>query len=260
MSHRARKRFGQHFLHDRNTIARIVDAIRPEPGDHLVEIGPGQGAITEPLLATGAQLTAVEIDRDLAASLRARYAAHPRFTLIEDDVLKAPLDSLQPTPLRLVGNLPYNISTPLIFRLLALPGVVDMHFMLQKEVVDRLVATAGTAAYGRLSVMRAAKASAQSVLKIGPGAFSPPPKVDSAVVRLVPRQPAFPVAAPNAFETVVRLAFSARRKTLANGLKSVLTRDQIEACGVNPSARPETIQPAEFAALGAAVAASEQTR
>ena len=243
MSHRARKRFGQHFLHDRNTIARIVDAIRPEPSDHLVEIGPGQGAITEPLLATGAQLTAVEIDRDLAASLRARYAAHPRFTLIEDDVLKAPLGGLQPTPLRLVGNLPYNISTPLIFRLLALPGVVDMHFMLQKEVVDRLVATAGTAAYGRLSVMRAAKASAQSVLKIGPGAFSPPPKVDSAV-----------------FETVVRLAFSARRKTLANGLKSVLTRDQIEACGVNPSARPETIEPAEFAALGAAVAASEQTR
>lgn len=260
MNHRARKRFGQHFLHDRNTIGRIIDAIRPTTDDHLVEIGPGLGAITEPLLATGARLTVVEIDRDLAQRLREQHATHPRFALIEADVLKAPLDELQPTPLRLVGNLPYNISTPLIFRLLALPGVVDMHFMLQKEVVDRLVATAGTPAYGRLSVMRAAKASAQAVLKIGPGAFTPPPKVDSAVVRLVPKSPDFTITAPGAFETVVRLAFSARRKTVANGLKTVLSREQIAACGIDPGVRPETIRPDEFAALGEAVAAAEQTR
>ncbi|WP_370299584.1 16S rRNA (adenine(1518)-N(6)/adenine(1519)-N(6))-dimethyltransferase RsmA [Abyssibacter sp.] len=258
--HRARKRFGQHFLHDKTMIGRIIDAIRPLPGEHVVEIGPGLGALTDPLLRTGILLTAVEIDRDLAQRLRDTYAGDERFTLIESDVLKAPLDAIQPRPLRLVGNLPYNISTPLIFRLLDLPEVRDMHFMLQKEVVDRLIASPGSSDYGRLSVMAAAKAQAQSVLRVAPGAFSPPPKVDSAVVRLIPRTPDFVVPPGDAFDQVVRLAFSARRKTLANGLKPVLTREQIGACDVDPGIRPEQVTPAQFAQLAGVVAAQNQTR
>lgn len=250
MSHRARKRFGQHFLHDRNTIARIVDAIRPEPGDHLVEIGPGQGAITEPLLATGAQLTAVEIDRDLAASLRARYAAHPRFTLIEDDVLKAPLDSLQPTPLRLVGNLPYNISTPLIFRLLALPGVVDMHFMLQKEVVQRMAAVPGDNNYGRLGIMTQYFCRVQPLFEVGPGAFRPAPKVDSAIVRLVPHKTLpHPVKDLATLQAVVRTAFNARRKTLRKALGGMVSVEQLQSLGINDGLRPENLGLTDYVAI-----------
>jgi len=258
--HRARKRFGQHFLHDKATIGRIVDAIRPMPDQHMIEIGPGLGALTEPLLRTGVTLTVIEIDRDLAQRLRVAYATEPRFHLIESDVLKAPLDSLQPRPLRLVGNLPYNISTPLIFRLLELDDVQDMHFMLQKEVVDRLIAGPGSPDYGRLSVMAAVKARAESVLRVGPGAFSPPPQVDSAVVRLVPRAPDFPVPEGPYLDQIVRLAFSARRKTLANGLKSVLSRDAIAACDVDPTTRPERVSPAQFARLAESLAAGNQTR
>ena len=256
MSHRARKRFGQHFLHDRNTIARIVDAIRPEPGDHLVEIGPGQGAITEPLLATGAQLTAVEIDRDLAASLRARYAAHPRFTLIEDDVLKAPLDSLQPTPLRLVGNLPYNISTPLIFHLLAQTGAIaDMTFMLQKEVVERLTAAPGGKDYGRLSVMVQYHCQADYLFPVPPGAFQPPPKVDSAVVRLIPyAHPPWPAIDPAWLSRLVAQAFSQRRKAIRNSLKTLIAPEVFDTAGIDPGLRPDHLPVADYVTLANATA------
>lgn len=247
--HRARKRFGQNFLHDPGVIARIVRTVAPQPGQHLVEIGPGQAAITRPLLASGCQLTAIEIDRDLAARLRGEFADEPRFTLIEQDVLTVDLADLQPTPLRVVGNLPYNISTPLLFKLLACPDLGDAHVMLQREVVDRMVAGAGDAAYGRLSVMLAAKASTQRVIDVGPGAFKPAPKVQSAVARVTPLAQPLDVGEERLFADIVRAAFAARRKRLSNALKSVMTTADIVAAGIDPAARAEVISPAGFAAL-----------
>jgi len=189
MAHgRARKRFGQHFLHDPAVIARIVAAIDLKPGDAAVEIGPGQGALTQRLLDAAGQLEVVEIDRDLAALLRHRYADQPRFVLHEADALQVDwraMAAARGARLRLIGNLPYNISTPLLFRVLqAADAILDMHFMLQREVVDRIVAAPGTAAYGRLTVMLAPRVTAQRLLDVGPGAFRPAPRVASSVVRL----------------------------------------------------------------------------
>ena len=248
-THRARKRFGQNFLHDPGVIARIVRTVNPQPGDHLVEIGPGQAAITEPLLASGCTLTAIEIDRDLAASLRQRFADEPRFSLIEQDVLTVDLAALQPRPIRIVGNLPYNISTPLLFHMLACGGVTDAHVMLQREVVDRMVAAAGTPAYGRLSVMLAAVASAQRVIDVGPGAFRPAPKVQSAVARITPLAEPLDVGDRTLFAEIVRVAFAARRKTLANALKAQLSANEITEAGIDPTARAEVISPQAFALL-----------
>jgi 16S rRNA (adenine1518-N6/adenine1519-N6)-dimethyltransferase len=244
-AHRARKRFGQNFLHDAGIIDRIVRAILPQQGQRLVEIGPGQGAITGPLVAAGADLTAIEIDRDLAALLRQRFAAADNFKLVEMDVLKFDFATLGAAPagLRILGNLPYNISTPLIFHLLRYaPLIQDMVFMLQLEVVDRLAAQPGTDDYGRLSVMVQYHCKVEKLFKVPPGAFQPQPKVDSAIVRLTPQRPLPCVAEdPELLERVVREAFSQRRKTLRNTLRQLVTAEQLESLDIDPGRRAETL-------------------
>lgn len=250
---RPRKRFGQHFLHDPAVLARIVATVDPRPGDNLVEIGPGRGALTELLLARSGRLTAIEIDRDLVPELRGRFGH--ALTLIEGDALRANYPALAAGgPLRLIGNLPYNITSPLLFTLLTCGApITDMHFMLQREVVDRLVAPPGSRDYGRLSAAVAARAQAQALFTIGPGAFKPPPRVQSAVVRLQPRPAPFEIADFDAYDRVVTAAFGQRRKTLRNALARLLDADAIAAAGVEPGARAETVTPAQFAALAAKV-------
>ena len=249
----ARKRFGQHFLHDRAVIRRIVDAIEPKPDDLIVEIGPGRGALTFPLLASGCELHVVEIDRDLAARLRARAPHGSNLVVHQADVLKLDLTGLAPPsrPLRVTGNLPYNISTPLVFRLLAvLPRIRDMHLMLQREVVDRMVSPPGARAYGRLSVMVQIDCEVERVLQVGSGAFAPPPRVESAVVRLRPRpRAALDPAGRDRFETIVRSCFSRRRKTLRNALRGVCDERAITASGLDPQVRPEMLTIDEFVGL-----------
>ncbi len=254
MSPAPRKRFGQHFLHDRQVIERIVEAIAPAPGDRLVEIGPGEGVLTERLLARTQRLDVIEIDRDLAAALRDRDDRPGRLHVHEGDVLRFDFRGLATDgPLRIAGNLPYNISTPLLFHLLAQHEVIrDMHFMLQREVVDRIVAAPGDGNYGRLSVMLQAHCAATSLFRVGSGAFRPPPAVDSAVVRLVPHErPLVPPELQAAFADIVRAAFSARRKTLRNGLRQLLSPERIAAAGVDPGARPQTLPVEAFVALAA---------
>lgn len=253
---RARKRFGQHFLHDPGVLQKIVYSISPGPADHVVEIGPGRGALTHALLEEWTRLTEgnatldlIEIDRDLAPVLRDEFADNPRITVHEADALDfdfAKLASDRGGQLRVIGNLPYNISTPLLFHLLGSAAVIDdMHIMLQREVVDRIAASPGTGDYGRLTVMLAPWVEAESLFDVGPGAFQPPPKVWSAVVRLiVRRQPAFTVS-PH-FAAVVAAAFSHRRKTIRNALRDLVTPEQIAASGVDLGARPETISPDRF--------------
>jgi 16S rRNA (adenine1518-N6/adenine1519-N6)-dimethyltransferase len=253
-AHRPRKRFGQHFLHDGGVLARIVAAIAPRPGEALVEIGPGEGALTDPLLAAGARLSVIELDRDLAARLRAR--GDSRLTVIEADALDVDLQALAAglgAPLRLVGNLPYNVSSPILFHALdSIDVIADMHFMLQKEVVDRMAADPGSKAYGRLSVMLQARCRVTSLFPVGPASFRPPPKVDSAVVRLQPLPAgAIAIADPGRFAAVVKAAFGQRRKTLRNALAGVLTPEQIGAAGLDPGARAEQVAVAGFAALAA---------
>ena len=251
-----RKRFGQHFLHDRAVIRRIVDAIAPRPGELVVEIGPGRGALTFPLLACGCELHAVEIDRELAARLRAQTPRHPNLVVHEADALELDLARVAPPPrrLRVTGNLPYNISTPLLFRLLAAaPRITDMHLMLQKEVVDRMVAPPGTRAYGRLSVMVQLDCEVERVIEVGSGAFSPAPRVESAVVRLRPRQRT--VLSPTdrlRFEAIVRSCFSRRRKTLRNALRGFCDERAIAASGLDPRVRPEVLTIEEFVELARA--------
>jgi 16S rRNA (adenine1518-N6/adenine1519-N6)-dimethyltransferase len=248
-----RKRFGQHFLHDRGAIARIVAALAPRAGEHLLEIGPGRGALTRELLAcAGCTLDAIEIDRDLAAALAPDFAAAPRHVLHVGDALEFDYTQLAATRggrLRIVGNLPYNISTPLLFRLLAhAPAITDLHVMLQREVVARLAAQAGQADYGRLSVMLAPWISAARLFEIGPGAFQPPPRVWSAVVRLTVRPAPLFAVSPH-YGEVVQAAFGQRRKTLRNALGRLLRREAISACGLDPGARPETLTPQQFNTL-----------
>jgi 16S rRNA (adenine1518-N6/adenine1519-N6)-dimethyltransferase len=255
---RPRRRFGQHFLHDPAIIARIVAAIAINPGDALVEIGPGQGALTARLLAAAGQLDAIEIDRDLAAELRTRFAAAANWHLHEADALKTDwhaLASARGARLRVVGNLPYNISTPLLFQLLAAAdAILDMHFMLQKEVVDRIVASPGSAAYGRLTVMLAPRVSATRLLEIGPGAFRPAPRVSSAIVRMrvIDAPPEW--SASPLYAAVVTAAFGQRRKTLRNSLSEYLSAAQMQELGIDPGARAETLAPAQFGALANAAA------
>ncbi|MBS0569005.1 MAG: 16S rRNA (adenine(1518)-N(6)/adenine(1519)-N(6))-dimethyltransferase RsmA [Proteobacteria bacterium] len=251
-THRPRKRFGQHFLHDPGILRRIVDAIAPQPGQHLVEIGPGEGALTLPLLRAAGALTAIELDRDLIAPLRETACDVGDLTLINVDVLSVDFSALaQGAPIRLVGNLPYNISTPILFHCLDhAAAIADMHFMLQKEVVERMAAAPGSKVYGRLSVMLQLRCTVEPLLKIPPGAFRPPPKVDSAVVRLTPL-PADKL--PNAdlarVADIVRAAFGQRRKTLANALAKIMDADAIAAAGIDPRARAEQLAPAGFVAL-----------
>ena len=251
-----RKRFGQHFLHDRSVLDRIVESLAPQPEQALLEIGPGRGALTERLVSRSRTLDAIEIDRDLAALLRERFGAAPGFELHVCDALEfdlAQLAARRTQRLRVIGNLPYNISTPLLFHVAAAhEHIDDLHVMLQKEVIDRIVAAPNSSAYGRLTVMLAPWFEAQRLFDVGPGAFTPAPRVWSAVARLrVRREPAF--AVPPAYARTVSAAFSQRRKTLRNALRSILDIQAIVDAGIDPGVRPETLAPAQFAALAAQV-------
>ncbi len=253
MAHRPRKRFGQNFLHDPGIINRILGSVAPGADEHLVEIGPGQGAITAGLLASGCRLDAVELDRDLIRRLEEKFGTAPNFRLHNADALRFSFCGLQEgkKPLRIVGNLPYNISTPLLFHLLEQAHCIqDMHFMLQREVVERMAASPGGKSYGRLSVMLQVRCKVEPLFAIGPGAFRPPPKVESAFVRLTPhRRPPWPVADLELFSRLVSQAFSQRRKTLRNTLKGLLPPDTLEACHIDPNARAEQLSPEQFVAL-----------
>ena len=249
---RPRKRFGQHFLHDQGILRRIVDAIAPQPGDRLVEIGPGEGALTLPLLRACHRLVAIELDRDLIASLAERARGVGELQIISADVLTVDFTALAAgSALRVVGNLPYNISTPILFHCLDHAASIQyMHFMLQKEVVERMAAPPGSKTYGRLSVMLQLRCTVEPLFGVAPGAFRPPPKVDSAVVRLTPLPAhALPGVDMRVVERVVKAAFGQRRKTLGNALRDVASTAQIEAAGIDPRTRAEQLAPAAFVVL-----------
>jgi 16S rRNA (adenine1518-N6/adenine1519-N6)-dimethyltransferase len=253
---RRRKRFGQHFLHDPQILTRIVQALAARAGEHLVEIGPGRGALTERLLGLhGCTLDGIEIDRDLAAQLQGRFSGSPQRALHVGDALEFDFSALareRGGRLRIVGNLPYNISTPLLFHLLRhASAITDLTVMLQREVVARIAAAPGDPDYGRLTVMLAPQLQVERLFDVGPGAFQPPPRVWSAVVRLTVRtQPLFPVSPQ--YAAVVAAAFAQRRKTLRNALSQMLSAAEIRACAVDPKARPETLTPEAFNALAEA--------
>lgn len=291
MQHQARKRFGQNFLHDPGVIRRILDAVNAQPGQHLVEIGPGQGAITAGLLEMAGALDVIELDRDLIGPLAERFGglvihnadalSFELCALLRSDPCKTSpssglselqsraslLASSMPTAqsqhqstehrLRLIGNLPYNISTPLLFRFIDQADCIeDMHLMLQKEVVNRMTAEPGTKVYGRLSVMVQTFCSAQRLFLVSAGAFHPAPKVSSAVVRLRPHRPLpYPLADPSWHARIVAAAFAQRRKTLRNSLSGLVAPEQISAQGIDPGARAETLSVADFAALANATSA-----
>lgn len=239
MSHQAKKRFGQNFLEDKIIIGRIIDAIKPVADDNMLEVGPGLGALTAPLLTKLNKLTAIEIDTDIQQHLKAQ-AFYQKLTLIEQDALTVPLDNLGPK-LRIVGNLPYNISTPLLFHFLQFGAYIkDMHFMLQKEVVDRLAASPGTKAYGRLTIMAQAQCDVQPLFIVPPDAFKPKPKVDSAIVRLIPKAHRPEDKVLSKLNTVLTQAFSMRRKTLSNSLKS-LPKAAFSDLGIDPKLRIENL-------------------
>jgi len=257
MKHIARKRFGQHFLTDGFMIGAIVDAIAPKPGQAMVEIGPGLAALTQPLVERLGQLTVIELDRDLAARLR----THPQLMVIESDVLKVDFaqvaQALAATKLRVVGNLPYNISTPILFHLLDFIDVIeDQHFMLQKEVIDRMVARPCTAAYGRLSVMLQWRYAMENVLLVPPESFEPPPRVNSAVVRMVPHVNPAAVDGPLLSE-LVQVAFSQRRKLLRHTLGQWL-QEKAYADSFDVQRRAEEVPVAEYLALALQLAAQDQ--
>ena len=254
----AKKHLGQHFLHERGVVEKIVLAVDPRPGDRLVEIGPGQGAITFPLLRRHGSLTAIEFDRDLLAPLGAAAEGIGELTLLPGDVLRVDFTTLAAGGMiRLVGNLPYNLSSPILFHALGhAASIQDMHFMLQKEVVDRMGATPGSKVYGRLSVMLQAYCAVTPLFTVAPGAFRPPPKVDSAVVRLVPRDPAtIGIHDAARFAAVVRAAFGQRRKTLRNALSQVAGITEIEAAGLSPGDRAEQVPVDGFVRLANAASA-----
>jgi 16S rRNA (adenine1518-N6/adenine1519-N6)-dimethyltransferase len=254
--HRPRKRFGQNFLHDPAVIERIVRAIDPHGGERLVEIGPGLGALTRPLLTAAGRLDVVEIDRDVIPLLRESCAGYGELHIHNLDVLKFDFTSLAADhALRVIGNLPYNISTPLIFHLLKQLHVIhDMHFMLQKEVAERMAAAPNTDDYGRLSIMVQWRCTVEVLFNVGPGAFKPAPKVESAVVRLTPhRQAPVHVKDEKRFAGLVNQAFSQRRKTLRNALKGLLTAEEIASLAIDPMRRPETLSLADYALLSNAV-------
>ncbi|WP_035058852.1 16S rRNA (adenine(1518)-N(6)/adenine(1519)-N(6))-dimethyltransferase RsmA [Andreprevotia chitinilytica] len=254
-SHIPRKRFGQNFLQDQGVIHAIVSEINPQPGDVLVEIGPGLAALTEPLMKRAGKLHVVEIDRDIVAHLSGKFSPE-QLIIHHQDALKFDFGTLaneigKDGIIRLAGNLPYNISTPLLFHLASFGAAIsDMHFMLQKEVVDRMVADPGTTDYGRLSVMLQVRFNMERVLDVPPEAFYPPPKVDSAVVRMVPwPTPPWPVTDLVRMEKLVLTAFGQRRKTLRNNVKGILTDAELEQLGIDPGCRPENVTVAQYVVL-----------
>ena len=260
MSHQARKRFGQNFLHDANVISRIVQSISPKESDNIVEIGPGQGAITLELLKGTGQMHAVELDRDLIQPLYDAASGIGELTIHSVDALRFDFSTLATpdSPLRVVGNLPYNISTPILFHLLSQLQVIhDMHFMLQKEVVDRMAADPGSKTYGRLSIMLQARCRVIPLFDIGPGAFRPAPKVHSSFVRLVPLETPFDITDFAIFEKVVARAFSQRRKTLHNSLKGIIDQKGFELTGIDPSLRAERLSVLNFIHLAEHAIAEE---
>lgn len=250
--HKARKRFGQNFLIDHGIIRDIVRAVHPHKNDLIVEIGPGKGAITQLLADSCDNLSVIELDRDLVPWLKVKFEKHPNFQLFQADALQFDFAQLikNDQPLRIVGNLPYNISTPLIFHLLSYSNQVqDMHFMLQKEVVKRMAAHPGESAYGRLGIMVQYYCEVENLFEVPPTSFDPPPKVDSAIVRLVPYKD-LPFKANNikTLESLVNVAFQQRRKTLRNALKQLLAPDVIEQLPIDTSARAEEISLSEYVA------------
>jgi len=250
--HQARKRFGQHFLNDQQVINDIVAAIDPQPTQHIVEIGPGLGAMTLPVLSLVKEMDAVEIDRDVIAALKVSSFSVGKLNIHEGDALKFDFASLRrDQKMRLIGNLPYNISTPLLFHLIEhCAHFADMHFMLQKEVVDRMAAEPNSKDYGRLTVMLAPWVKVEPLFDIPPTAFRPPPRVTSTMVRLIPHDSApFFIRDQDIFSRVVLAAFSQRRKTLRNALRSLLTADQIRAVNIDPGLRAEVLPPESFARL-----------
>jgi 16S rRNA (adenine1518-N6/adenine1519-N6)-dimethyltransferase len=251
--HRPRKRFSQNFLVDRHHIARIVDAIAPRPGDRLVEIGPGRGALTRPLLERIERLTLLEIDRDLAAALSAELGG--RVDVVVGDALEFDLATLG-RDLRIVGNLPYHISSPLLFHCARYePLIRDMHFMLQAEVVDRMAAAPDTAEYGRLSVTLQSLFDVRKLFRVPAGAFNPAPAVESAVVRLTPLGEKRPALADRMlFERVVAAGFGQRRKTLRNALAKLVDGEILAELGIDPRARAETLAVGQFVAIANAIA------
>ena len=255
--HVARKRFGQNFLADPHYTARIVDAVDPKPGENLVEIGPGLAAITGGLIERAGHITAIEIDRDLAARLRENFTPQ-QLTLHVADALEFDFATL-PTHLRIVGNLPYNISSPLLFRLAQFDDRLrDLHVMLQREVVARMTAAPGTADYGRLTVMLQVKFAIHRLFVVPPGAFRPAPKVDSAIARLVPLGAAKPIIAdPALFARVVAAAFGQRRKTVRNALSVLCDEAALRRMGIDPGLRGETLPVSEFVRMANALATSQ---
>jgi len=250
---RPRKRFGQHFLHDRNILDKIITAIDPQAGQHFIEIGPGRGALTRLLIDSVKTLDVIEIDRDLAAALP-EIVPSPKLTIHATDALKFDFGKLRPddAPLRLVGNLPYNISTPLLFHILSYDELLtDIHVMLQKEVAQRIAAEPGSRTYGRLSVAIAARCEIKTLFHIKPGSFMPPPRVDSSLIRLRPdASRRTRILQQAAFDLVVKRAFGQRRKQLSNALDGLLTSAKIKSAGIDPSNRAEQLSVAEFISLG----------
>ena len=257
--HQARKRFGQNFLHDQNIIRRIVDAVAPGATDHIVEIGPGQGALTRQLLPACGRLDVIELDRDLADYLNTTLGVDPLFTLHQGDVLKFDFAALSGSrSLRVVGNLPYNISTPCMFRLLQFQHLIqDMTFMLQREVVERLAAQPGDSEYGRLSLMMQYYCGVEHLFDVPPTAFVPQPKVWSAIVRLTPhKELPCPARSPAIFQEVVRVAFTQRRKTLKNSLRTLISEAELGKLAIDTSLRPENLRLSDYVMISDSISAA----
>ena len=263
MSHKPRKRFGQNFLHDDLVIDNIIHAISAKPGDVFVEIGPGKGALTKPLLLATGELDVVELDRDLIPLLHQSLDHFGKLHIHQSDALKFDFSTIVKNEhrLRIVGNLPYNISTPLLFHLMTfLPYIEDMHFMLQKEVVERMAATPNQKAYGRLSIMVQYYCDVEKLFIVKPGSFFPAPKVDSAIVRVIPHsEHPYHVLNEKDFAHIVTQAFAQRRKTLRNNLKNMLSEQEIESLNISPGCRAETLDIKQFVALANAVSAKQIT-
>ena len=259
-----RKRFGQHFLHEQFIIEKIISAIHPNKTDHMLEIGPGMGALTQQLLPHLNRLIVVELDKDLVPLLEKQCASLGELIIYQADALKFDLRSAGEPNIRwrIVGNLPYNISTPLLFHLLEqVDAIQDMHFMLQKEVVERMVAQPGNAHYGRLSVMIQYYCQVKKLFIVKPGAFNPPPKVDSAVIRLIPYQtPPWQADDPVLFAEIVRTAFSHRRKMLRNNLGKLINIQQFERLGIDPKQRPEQLSVTDYVKLSNFLSQSQQSK